>query len=554
MEKEVRRPARWDGRIVLLANVVLLMVSLLVGWRLYAGALGWSDSLAIFNPYPVCSLFPSPDDRVLDNPVAFITTWYQNVNGRLSVAVTNSLISLFSRACCPTPESFPWWLIRSLALFTIIAAPMNMVVAGVWRYGRRGVLACGLVLLVWAVWSINPATYGYTVWMDCLLIDRYGPMFVLSLAMLAMVNGWPRPDFWSWLGHGLVFLCLATIEQFMLVAPVLFLSFAWLSAPAAGRAAFIARRALVYLGLTAIAAAVYFASPGQALRIKTVPVNHRDEVSLIVWYQKAVEVAYGALIIDRPVPPNDGLYWTTRVGAEDKTGGISRVAAVHTMFVAIIVLAVLALMVRRVGMAPGVERENTDRAFGFGLLAISFLIAHLASTVSLLISPHFPPYVRNLPALLLAFGWVYGLALFREIGGIFLARCCRLVSCQERTKCAGALICVSIAALISIGGLAAIGWRLTIPAIQACRTSYVSGMRHDQLRQRLFTAIINDWQATGHTTYRIVNLSPSTEAPWAMSAYFRWRQAPIQAFIDGQPAPSNIVWTTFVWRGNSEGP
>ena len=536
--------------IILLVNVVLLMVSLLAGWRLYAGALGWSDSLAIFNPYPVCSLFPSPDDRVLDNPFAYLATWYQNVNGRLSVAVTGSLISLFSRACCPTPESFPWWLIRSLALFTIIAAPLNMAAAGVWRYGRRGALACGLVLLVWAVWSINPAIYGYTVWMDCLLIDRYGPMFVLSLAMLAMVNGWPRPGFWPWLGHGLVFLYLATIEQFMLVVPVLFLSFAWLSAPAAGRAAFIARRASVYLGLTTIAAAVYFASPGQALRIKTVPVNNRDEISLVAWYQKAVEIAYGALIIDPPLPPlSDGQYWTAGVGAEGKTGGINRLTAVHTVFVVIIVLAALALMVRRAKMGPGVGRERTDRAIGFGLLAISFFIAHLASTASLLVSPHFPPYVRNLPALLLAFGWVYGLALFREVGGIFLAWCCRLAPCQERIK-TGAWVGLGIA--VSIVVLAAIGWRLTMPALQACRTSYVLGMRHDQLRQKLFTAIINDWQATGHTAYRIVNLPPSTEAPWAMSAYFRWRQAPIQAFIEGQPAPANMVWTTFVWRGDSE--
>ncbi|MDO9541459.1 MAG: hypothetical protein Q7J98_03940, partial [Kiritimatiellia bacterium] len=302
-------------------------------------------------------------------------------------------------------------------------------------------------------------------------------------------------------------------------------------------------------------AVVYFASPGQALRIKTVPVNQRDEVSLVAWYQKAVEVAYGALLIDRPVPPvNDGLYWNARVGAEDKTGGISRVAAVHTGFVAIIVLAVLALMVHRARVAPGGEREKADHVFGFGLLAVSFLIAHLASAASLLISPHFPPYVRNLPALLLAFGWVYGLALFWEIGGIFLTWCYRVASCQERTKTAGAWICLSIAALISIGGLAAIVWWLTIPAMQECRTSYVLGMRHDQLRQRLFTAIINDWQTTGHTAYRIVNLSPSTEAPWAMSAYFRWRHAPIQAFIDGQPAPSNVAWTTFVWRDNSESP
>lgn len=523
-----------------------------MGWHLYSDALGWSDSLVVFNARPVFSLFPSPHDPILSNPSAYISEWYRHVNGRLTVAVTDSLIALFSRVCCPTPESFPWWLFRSLSLFAILAAPMNMVAAGVWHYGRRSVSIL-LVALLWVFWSINPSIYGYTVWMDCLLIDRYVPLYILSMAMLAMVRGWPKPGFWAWLLHGLVFLSLAVNEQFMFVVPVLFLGFAWLGAsacpsPCVGRIMFVARRTLIYAGLTAIAVAVYFASPGQRSRTESVPVNRWNEVSLVTWYQQAVAVASKILCEDNPGPPKDVSPWLVSVKKINIPYGKTTLSAIvlHSILILAVVMATLALYIRLHCQKNALGPEFCERAAGLGILALAFFLAHIASSLTLLVSPHFPPYVRNLPTFLLAMGWIYSVAQFYEIIVGLLSGSAMVNRRRVGVRLTGILLFAT--------SLAVVLWWRGAPALESCRASYQAACQNDRMRRRLFDAVVAEWQATGQTAFRILNVPPSAEAAWAIAAYFRWRNIPVQAFIEGQTIPpdaiQNIAWTNFVWRAS----
>ena len=142
-------PVSWK-RFLLFAHVGLLIAAIVFGRWLYAGALGRSDALTAFNPYPLVTMadniaywpvnhfphIPPRSGHVVPNPCVYVWDWYCGFNGRLSVAVMDSLIAQATK-WYPTPEAFPWWLMRALSLYCLLATPLTFMVAVGWVWANR---------------------------------------------------------------------------------------------------------------------------------------------------------------------------------------------------------------------------------------------------------------------------------------------------------------------------------------------------------------------------------------------------------------------------------
>ena len=71
--------ARWPplDRGLLAVHLLALAVCLAAGFVLCGADLGWSDSLALTQPWR--------------SPVSYVATWYNGLNGRLAQAITAAL-------------------------------------------------------------------------------------------------------------------------------------------------------------------------------------------------------------------------------------------------------------------------------------------------------------------------------------------------------------------------------------------------------------------------------------------------------------------------------
>jgi hypothetical protein len=159
------RSAVWSrffrDRLVI-ANVLLLAASLPVGRVLYAGAFAYADALNMLSPYPQLDA-AGGTNVTATNLAQYVQHWYRGLNGRWSQALMNGALASATKAFGFGPESFPWWMMRSLSLFCMLATPMNLL-AGAGAFARQvRPMGFGLLVLAWGIWSSAQNTYAYSI-------------------------------------------------------------------------------------------------------------------------------------------------------------------------------------------------------------------------------------------------------------------------------------------------------------------------------------------------------------------------------------------------------
>jgi len=499
---------------LLLAHLGLLIIAIAAGRWLYAGALGQNDILAVVNPYPQvtmadnlahCPVNPYPQIKVrvgkfAANPFVYVWDWYKGMNGRLPVAIMDSLLAQAARLC-PTPESFPWWLLRALSLYCLLAIPLNLM-AAVGTWAKRPAMTLILLVAVWSVWIVSPNVYIFSAMFDIILTDRNIQMYVLSWMIMAAVNNWMGKSLWRWglMGIGIVFV---SSEQNLPSAPLLLLATGWLGLEgkaSAGRDWL--KQVFYYAAWTALAAAVFFLSPGQHLRnVCCLPMNSIGNFSPLAWYRQVIDLGYGALF---PAHPAQLWLW-------------------HLILYCILGLGIMLwLIIRLAGRT--MENDSRQKLFGIGLMAFAFLTAFLVSMTTLIVSPYFPPYAACYPALFLAAGLVFSFwfildgaaagmdALSEKAVGL------RLVSTRI-----GCTIALPILAVILLART------ITVPAWPGLLTAYRHIMEQSRNRRQVYAEIIRCRSTTGQRHFILMNLWKSPvwglhmDDAWGRAGYFRWR-------------------------------
>ena len=514
-------------RFLLLAHVGLLIAAIVAGRWLYAGALGRSDALYALNSYPLVTTadnvafypvnpFPNITPRsghVVSNPFMYVWDWYCGLNGRLSVAVVNSLISQAAKQWCPTPESFPWWLMRALSLYCLLATPLNLMVAVGWAWAKRPGRTLVLLAAVWAVWIVSPKVYVFTVIFDVLLTDRIAFIYVLTWMIMGVLNNWMGRSTWKWglLAVGILFL---SSEQNMFSVPILLMAAAWVGLEGKpGNARSWGWQACFYSAWTCLSAAIYFLSPGQAIRNKFLTMKTIGDFSPLEWYRQVVTLGYGAIF---PRLPDSLWIW-------------------HLILYGGLGLIMAAWMIRRLKcVAP--SRPAADHShqtlFGTGLMAFAFLTAFLASMATLIASSYFPPYAIYYPALLLILGLVFlfwlvldGAAILMDMLAVSV-RLARFAGIKRMIGYAKAGCVVGLPLLVT-GAL--IG-TVTVRAWPAMVAEYRQVMEQDRNRRQLYAEIVRLRTMTGKRHFILANLWNSPvwgihmDEVWAMAGYFRWRR------------------------------
>jgi hypothetical protein len=146
------------------------------------------------------------------------------------------------------------------------------------------------------------------------------------------------------------------------------------------------------------------------------------------------------------------------------------------------------------------------------------------SLSTLLISPHFPEYAIQYPAILLVLGLAYSVLSLIELFDIKM----------RQAKFFSNRWGIFLPALVSVVVLLGI----TIPGLPKLRASYQEIMMHNKLRHAVFQHIIDIYQTTGQTHF-ILTRCPvrshggTMEPPWGVQGYFRWRQYDnLQVYLD----------------------
>lgn len=512
---------------LLFANLGLLIATIVAGHWLYAGALGRSDALPVFNPCPLVTIadniayypvnpFPNIQPRsghVVANLFEYVRDWYFGFNGRLSVGILNSLIAQAAKWWAATPESFPWWLMRALSLFCILATPLNLMVAVGWAWAKRPGRTLTLLAAIWAVWIVSPKIYIFTVVYDVLLTDRNIHEYVLAWMIIGVINNWMGRAVWKWslLAAGILFL---GSEQNLFSVPILLMAAAWIgSADHSGAGRSWRWQAIYYSAWTCLSAAIYFLSPGQRLRNNFLMMQTIGDFSPLEWYRQVVTLGYGALVPRLP----DAL-WIWHLAWY---GGLGLVLATW-------------LIVRLKSRAP--DRLAVDRPsgqlFGIGLMAFAFFTAFLASMATLVVSPYFPPYAIYYPSLLLVLGLAFSFWLVLDCAVIGLealaaSGCCACAAGMRRAGGWLRLACVAGLPLLLTGTL--IG-TVTVRAWPSLVAEYRQVMEQDGKRRRLYAEIVRLRNTTDQRRFVLANLwsypiwGIHMDEPWAMAAYFRWRR------------------------------
>jgi len=503
-------------KFLLFAHLGLLIGAIAAGRWLYAGALGQNDILAVVNPYPQvtmadnlahCPINPYPQIQVrfgqyAANPFVYVRDWYLGMNGRLPVAIMDSLLAQAARLC-PTPESFPWWLLRALSLYCLLAIPLNlMAAAGIWA--RRPAMALILTAAVWSIWIVSPNVYIFSVMFDIILTDRNIQGYVLSWMIMGAVNNWMGRSLWRWglMGIGIVFV---SSEQNLPSVPVLLLATGWLGLEAnahAGRDWF--KQVFYYGAWTLLAAAIFFLSPGQHLRnVCCLPMNSIGTFSPLAWYRQVIDLGYGALF-----PSHPGPLWLW-----------------HLIFYCGLGLVMaLWLIIRLKTASSGRPAENDSRElFGIGLMAFAFLTAFLVSMTTLIVSPYFPPYAACYPALFLATGLAFSFWFILDSAAAGMdALSAKVVGYRLISTKIGCTVALPI--LVTIALIRTI----TVPAWPAMSTGYRQIMEQNRNRHQVYAEIIKQQNTTGQRHFILMNLWKSPvwglhmDDAWGRAGYFRW--------------------------------
>jgi hypothetical protein len=471
-----------ERRPLLVANLVILLVAIAVGYVVHRGAFGYADALNLYSPYPQLDA-ANGTPKIASTPWRYVRDWYTGLNGRWGQAVMNAAIAAVSRAVRPTPEGFPWWLLRSVSLFCIFAIPLNLLAAA----GVVSGAAMVALLAIWMTWSVAPNTMAYSFWFEVLLTDRFLPAYFVSLMLAAVGNGWPANGRQvAVFGIAYVFL---SVEQFLVSLPVLVLGVAlarWEPQRIRSAARWLP---ILCLGLSAVAGAIYLVSPGQRWRnslLNTRPLSLAP-AAIVDWMQQAFPIGYRALLVG---------------------GASGRLWAAHLALYLALTVAVIVLVRSRFKNDAATGRPRTT--FAPGVLAWTFLTAYATSVSTLLVSPHFPVYAAQYPTLLLAAGLAFA--------GRFAFELARL----PRPTIAMA------ARLMAIATLLAVTVRITIPALRRDAAEYREERWFGELRKRTYHQVLDRSEAGQGNAFILTNspirsIGGTMEPPWGLAAYFRWR-------------------------------
>jgi hypothetical protein len=249
------------------------------------------------------------------------------------------------------------------------------------------------------------------------------------------------------------------------------------------RLARAARILAASLALSGISASIYFASPGQKWRNSLMNVNAPDfsPAGILAWLRTAIPIGYRVLF-----------------------GDLRRAvfAVVAIAVVAALVIGVVRL--RRSGeWRWPTESADLPDALRWGIFAAGFYLAYLASLATLLVSPHFPDYAAQYPALLLALALVCTVATVAEV-------------VSGRLNAAFAAACTILVVVF-----------ITTPAIRHNVASFREEAAFGRLREAVFTRVLEINRERGATGFILTHapgrsIGGTMEPPWGISAYFRW--------------------------------
>ena len=515
-------------RFLLFAHASLLSAVLVCGHWLYADALGQSDALTLFNPYPQTSIadnlahypvnpFPQIQPRsghIASNPFIYVWDWYNGMNGRLSVAMMDSLIALASKWWCPTPESFPWWLMRALSLYCLLATPLTFMVAVGWAWAKRPGMTLVLLAAVWSAWIVSPKIYIFTVVFDVLFTDRNIHEYVLAWMFIGVISNWMGKSVWKWgwLAAGILFV---NSEQNMFSVPILLMAAAWLGiGETAGTGRSWLWQAFYYSAWTCLSAAFFFLSPGQWVRNNLLMIKTLNDFSPLGWCRQVVMLGYGAIF---PWVPDSLWIWHL------------------ILFGSLGIIMAVWIIIRLKNRTPSRLAADQPRRslFGIGLMAFAFLAAFFASMATLIVSPCFPPYAIYYPSLLLILGLVFSFWLVLDGAALFMDMLAR--SSARPARFAGIKLIIGYVKAGCVIGLpllvtSTLIGTVTVRAWAPMSAEYRQVMEQNRNRRQLYAEIIKLHHTTGQRHFLLVNLWNSPvwgihmDEAWTMAAYFRWRQ------------------------------
>lgn len=507
------------------AHLGLLIATIALGRWLYAGALGQSDGLAFINAYPQATMadnlahcpvnpFPQVHPRsghIASNPFMYVRDWYEGMNGRLSVAVMDSLIAWAAKKWCPTPESFPWWLMRALSLYCLLAAPLNFMAAVGWTWAKRPGTTIALLAAVWSVWIVSPKIYIFSVIFDILLTDRYLHGYVLSWMIIGVIHNWMGRSTWKWglLAAGILFL---GSEQTLLSAPILLAAAAWVGLEGnAGLGRSWRWQVFYYSAWTCLTVVIFFLSPGQRLRNTCLPMIPMGDFSPFEWYRRVITLGYGAIL-----PRLFDSLWIWHLILY---GGLGLIMT------AWVIIRLKKSASYRLSVDPVCAGASHPRQklFGTGLMAFAFLTAFLASMITLIVSAYFPPYAICYPSLLLVSGLAFSFWFILDGAtlGIDMIASSKPVTGYLKAGCTTVLPMLVAIALIGT---------VTVRAWPSMAAEYRQVMEQNRNRRQLYAEIVKHRNTTGQRHFILVNLWKSPvwglhmDEAWARAAYFRWRR------------------------------
>jgi hypothetical protein len=458
------------------AHLVCLPLCLLLGFVVCGEDLGWSDSLWLTQPGA--------------SPVAYVARWYRGLNGRLAQAIVASLAAL-PLSSSPTPESLPFWIFAGLSFFCTAMAPV-LIGASLARAAGSRLTGVAAALLLLAVWSTNPVVFEWATYHHfAIFIDYLLPTYLAALWFshaLALASR-DRPSRPALALHGLGYVFLSNwVEVFLLSLPLLALL-----ALAVGRrsrplgAGQWLRASSVYAVLSAVAAFVYWISPGQRTRAAIAGMALPEASS-------------------SPLAKVRDLVATEFFGLASLYGKLAYGLAL------LVLLGALVGWIRRFRLAP--DRDKAARSATWGLAGASavLFVAHALAMIPALLVPVVARVV------------IYpGLLLLTSLALLLLAAASALGASRRR---------------LLLAGVAALALGVAAVQLRRCAELHAERQALFALRRSVYEYVLGVHRYSGRSAFVLTdcNLAPrgeTIEPPWGLQAYFSWkRRPPLRVYID----------------------
>jgi hypothetical protein len=502
-------------------NVGLLFLSLIVGYWLYAGKIsaGIGDDWVVFSP------------KVFSSEWRFLSDWYFGLNaGRIGGALLSIIFRLPNYVREFSPEAFPWWLIYSTSLFCTIASPINLgfAVRRITNINRSETIF--LLFALCALWTVNGMVYDVTL-MAVTVSGRLA-IYILTF-MLYLLPSYDmvtpkRWKFWALFSVGYL-VCSLSFEQLLISLPILFSGVTLLKGIHERKKIYgVLRQIAFWLVLSAISSLIYITCPGlkiktTALRVSLSPMAIFEAIDR--WYGLAVSSGYALLFGDVPYV---------------------LLLHNHSLLLHSVLLIVLGLFFVVLWFARYYARrramptlQSLDDLLAVNLAALMFMVAFIASTITLLATPYFPWYATIYPALLLAFGLGYSVLLFFHLADPSTLRLIFITYMGISTKDSNGyqkfamfaqtvIIMIAVVVTILLVGRA-------LSNVEHVVNNYHRAAWLTDIRRNTYQSVINAHIETGKKFFRLSRCPVEMDSPWGFPQYFNWSGHPdISALIEGQ--------------------